>query len=97
MLGIQSIRGSRHFRGAEALRSMLAELKAGHDVAVTPDGSRGPCYEMKPGGLLLARTARSPVLLISSKVRPCLAVKILGPVFFTDAIQLCGVTLRADS
>ena len=67
MLGIQSIRGSRHFRGAEALRSMLAELKAGHDVAVTPDGSRGPCYEMKPGGLLLARTARSPVLLISSK------------------------------
>ena len=67
MLGIDAVRGSRHFRGAEALRSMLAELKAGHDVAVTPDGSRGPCYEMKPGGVLLARTARSPVLLISSK------------------------------
>ena len=67
MLGIDSFRGSRHFRGSAALRGMLAQLKAGHDVAVTPDGSRGPCYDMKPGGVLLARTARSPVLLISSK------------------------------
>ena len=67
MLGVETVRGSRHFRGAEALRAMLAKLKAGHDVAVTPDGSRGPCYDMKPGALLLARSAKTPVLLLSAK------------------------------
>lgn len=67
MLGIDAVRGSRHFRGTEALRGMIGKLKEGHDVAVTPDGSRGPCYEMKPGALLLARASKLPILLISSK------------------------------
>jgi len=66
MLGINSVRGSRYFRGTAALRGMIGKLTEGHDVAVTPDGSRGPCYEMKPGSLLLAKTAKCPVLLLSS-------------------------------
>jgi len=65
MMGIGAVRGSRHFRGTAALRGLLEKIKEGHDVAVTPDGSRGPCYDMKPGALLIARTAKSPVLLLS--------------------------------
>ena len=67
MLGINSVRGSRHFRGTAALRSMMGKLSEGHDVAVTPDGSRGPFYEMKPGVLLLSKLAKCPVLLLSSR------------------------------
>jgi len=64
ILGINAVRGSRHFRGTTALRSILGKLSEGNDVAVTPDGSRGPCYEIKPGALLLSKMAKSPVLLL---------------------------------
>ncbi len=64
MMGIGAVRGSRHFRGTAAFRELFDNLKAGHDVAVTPDGSRGPCYDMKAGAFLVARIAKSPVLLL---------------------------------
>ena len=44
---------------------MVAKLKEGRDVGITPDGSRGPCYEAKPGALLVAKISKAPVLLLS--------------------------------
>ena len=64
MMGMGAVRGSRHFRGTAAFRELLDKLKGGNDVAVTPDGSRGPCYEMKAGAFMVARMARSPVVLL---------------------------------
>jgi len=64
IMGIHAVRGSRNFRGSAALRGMIAELKSGNDVAITPDGSRGPCYDFKPGALLVAKTSGCPVILI---------------------------------
>ena len=60
--GIRSIRGSATRRGSAALREMARHSKAGHDIAVTPDGSRGPCYQIKPGLVLLAQLTGRPVL-----------------------------------
>ena len=34
---------------------------------ITPDGSRGPIYEAKPGAILLARITKSPICLLSFK------------------------------
>ncbi len=65
LFGIQPIRGSRHRRGREALRKMVAERQAGKSIILTPDGSRGPMYEMKPGAALLARETESVVYLVS--------------------------------
>jgi len=62
--GIRSIRGSRNRRGSEAVRQLISTLKNGHDVGITPDGSRGPKYEIKPGALFVARASRSPILLL---------------------------------
>ena len=63
--GIRAIRGSRNRRGSQATRELIRTVKAGNDVGVTPDGSRGPKYQAKPGALLVARASRSPVLLLS--------------------------------
>ena len=63
--GLRAVRGSRNKRGAGALRDLARLLRAGHDAGITPDGSRGPCYESKPGALLLAKIAKSPILLLS--------------------------------
>ena len=63
--GIRAIRGSRNRRGSQATRDLIRKVKDGHDAGITPDGSRGPKYEAKPGGLLVARASRSPVALVS--------------------------------
>ena len=63
--GLRAVRGSRNKRGAGALRDLAHLLRTGYDVGITPDGSRGPCYEAKPGALLLAKVSKSPILLLS--------------------------------
>ena len=63
--GIGPVRGSATRRGSAAVRELAAWLRRGHDVAITPDGSRGPCYEIKPGLVLLAQLTGRPLLPIS--------------------------------
>ena len=63
--GIGPVRGSATRRGAAALRELAVLLRKGHDVAITPDGSRGPCYEIKPGLVLLSQLTGRSVLPIS--------------------------------
>jgi lysophospholipid acyltransferase (LPLAT)-like uncharacterized protein len=59
-LGYGLIRGSTT-RGAErALISLVRELQGGHEVAITPDGPRGPARTFAPGALVAAqRSLRS--------------------------------------
>ena len=47
------------------MRELATLLRRGHDVAITPDGSRGALYEIKPGMILLAQLTGAPVLPIS--------------------------------
>ena len=56
------VRGSATRRGTAALRELMGWLKRGHDVCITPDGSRGPIYEIKPGVVLLAQLSGVPIL-----------------------------------
>ncbi|MEO8353433.1 MAG: lysophospholipid acyltransferase family protein [Chthoniobacteraceae bacterium] len=60
--GIQPIRGSSSRRGVPAWREMKRTIEAGIDVAVTPDGPRGPRYHINPGLLLLAQRTDAPIM-----------------------------------
>lgn len=64
-LGIKPIRGSRHGRGVQAFRELLKASKEGYDIGITPDGSRGPIYDMKAGAATLAMRGGASILLIS--------------------------------
>lgn len=64
-LGMFPVRGSRYNRGAQAVRELIAVLDRGGDVAVTPDGSRGPVYDMKAGAVAVALKTGAPIVLIS--------------------------------
>jgi len=64
---IDTVRGSSSFRGMQALREMMAARQTGADIGITPDGPRGPCYEMKPGIILLARLTHAPILYYSAR------------------------------
>jgi lysophospholipid acyltransferase (LPLAT)-like uncharacterized protein len=62
--GIGSVRGSSSRRGALAIREMAAVLERGEDMAITPDGPRGPRYHFHPGAVKLAQLTGVPLLLI---------------------------------
>ena len=67
LLKIDCVRGSSSWRGMQALREMLAVRETGADMGITPDGPRGPCYDLKPGMLLLARLSHAPMVLYSAR------------------------------
>ena len=59
--GYRPVRGSSSRGAVAGLLEMGRELEAGHAVAFTADGPRGPRFVAKPGPLLLARTQNAPV------------------------------------
>jgi hypothetical protein len=63
-VGMRAVRGSSSRFGREAAEGLVEVLRAGHDVGITPDGPRGPCYKMKPGALVVARRAEAPILIV---------------------------------
>ncbi|MGE9289910.1 MAG: lysophospholipid acyltransferase family protein [Puniceicoccales bacterium] len=66
MMGTTIIRGSAHRRGVRAAREMLAVHRSGEDLCLTPDGSRGPIYHLRPGAVFLSKQAQSPLILVSA-------------------------------
>ena len=59
-----SVRGSSSRGGSRALLELIRLVQAGRDIAITPDGPRGPRYDFKAGGLVVARRAGVPILLL---------------------------------
>jgi lysophospholipid acyltransferase (LPLAT)-like uncharacterized protein len=56
-LGYRSLHGSSTRGGARALLGAVRQLEAGHAVAFTPDGPRGPRRKLKPGVVAAAQRA----------------------------------------
>ncbi|MEA1928864.1 MAG: lysophospholipid acyltransferase family protein [Candidatus Auribacterota bacterium] len=59
---IRSIRGSSSRGGKRAMVNLMRSVKDGWDVAVTPDGPRGPRYKVQDGILTLASVTGVPIL-----------------------------------
>jgi lysophospholipid acyltransferase (LPLAT)-like uncharacterized protein len=74
-LGIQPIRGSQHARGGQALLEAMKAQAAGYDLAITPDGSRGPVYHVKPGAAAVAIHCQAPVLMLSFRFSRALRLR----------------------
>jgi lysophospholipid acyltransferase (LPLAT)-like uncharacterized protein len=64
-MGLGTIRGSANFRGAQSLKDLIRTIRDGNDVGITPDGSKGPVYTVKPGAAALAKTCKCPIIILS--------------------------------
>jgi lysophospholipid acyltransferase (LPLAT)-like uncharacterized protein len=60
--GVQPVRGSSSRRGAQALLELSSWAERGYNLAVTPDGPRGPCYVVQDGVLTLAQVTGLPIV-----------------------------------
>jgi lysophospholipid acyltransferase (LPLAT)-like uncharacterized protein len=64
-LGIRTSRGSSSRGGSFGLRDMLRAARSGSDLAITPDGPRGPLREVQPGVVLLAAASGLPMIPVA--------------------------------
>ncbi len=62
--GCEAIRGSSSRRGTSALLGLIDWIRDGYDVAIVPDGPRGPRYRLGPGAAKLAEVTGALVLPI---------------------------------
>jgi lysophospholipid acyltransferase (LPLAT)-like uncharacterized protein len=69
MLGVRSRRGSSSRGAAKVAMELMHVLKSGDDIAITPDGPRGPIYSFHEGAASLALTAKVPVVLVCPNPR----------------------------
>ena len=67
LVGLSAARGSSSRLGREAATALVEVMRAGHDVGITPDGPRGPCYEVKPGSVIVPRRTGAPLLLVGAE------------------------------
>lgn len=68
--GVQAVRGSSSRRGPQALLELTTWAERGYDLAITPDGPRGPCYIVQEGVMSLAQLTSRPVVPVSCGLHP---------------------------
>jgi lysophospholipid acyltransferase (LPLAT)-like uncharacterized protein len=73
--GVEQIRGSTSRRGPQALLEMTSHAKKGYDLAVTPDGPRGPRYVVQHGVIDLAQVTGLPIIPVTCNTQSKVCLK----------------------
>jgi len=73
--GYGTIRGSTSRKGVIALRQLVEALAAGNNVLFTPDGPRGPVYEVSPGVIFVAQKSGAPIVPLHPEYSSCWRLK----------------------
>jgi lysophospholipid acyltransferase (LPLAT)-like uncharacterized protein len=67
--GVQAVRGSSSRRGPQALLEATTWTEKGYHIAITPDGPRGPCYQIQDGIMALAQVTGLPIVPVGVTIR----------------------------
>jgi lysophospholipid acyltransferase (LPLAT)-like uncharacterized protein len=73
--GVQPVRGSTSRRGRQALLELTSWAARGYDLAITPDGPRGPRYVIQNGAVALAQLTGLPIVPCSYELQWKLTLK----------------------
>ena len=73
--GVEPVRGSSSRRGPQALLELTTWAERGYDLAITPDGPRGPCYVVQDGVMSLAQITGLPIVPFSFSLNWKIRVK----------------------
>ncbi len=96
--GVQPVRGSTSRRGPQALIELTGWAERGYDLALTPDGPRGPCYVVQEGVISLAQVTGLPIIpasyFLSWKIRPKSWDRFQIPLPFSRCEMVFGRAVR---
>lgn len=94
----QPVRGSTSRRGRQALLESTRWARRGYDIAITPDGPRGPRYVIQDGVAYLAQLTGLPIVPVSYylswKVRLKSWDRFQIPLPFTRCVMKFGEPVR---
>lgn len=68
-LGFATIRGSTTRGGAKAIFEMAKKGVDGYDVAITPDGPKGPRFRVQPGTIYIAQRSGLPIIPVTNSAK----------------------------
>lgn len=94
-------RGSSTRGGAAALRELLRWARKGANLAIAPDGPRGPVYEVKEGVIAAARMAGIPIVPMRFHPERCIEFSRSWdhsrlPLPFSRALYIYGDPVEVD-
>jgi len=99
--GFDVVRGSSSRLGASAILQLEGVLASGRDVVITPDGPRGPAYELGPGIIFLAQKSGAAVVPINMEYSSCWRIKswdrFIVPRPFARVRVIIGAAYRVRS
>lgn len=100
-LGFHTVRGSSSKGGLRGLRGLVKAVEAGYDVAITPDGPRGPARQVQSGVIHLARHTGAPIVPITTSANRYKQFRswdqFLVPYPFSKAVIFLGEPLFVPS
>ncbi len=70
-LGFATVRGSTSRGAARALIGMTRAAEGGSDLAITPDGPRGPARSVAPGALIVSHRTGVPMIAVVASPSSC--------------------------
>lgn len=73
--GVEPVRGSSSRRGPQALLELNTRAGQGYDIAVTPDGPKGPRYVVQAGVISLAQVTGFPIIPVTCHTRRKISLK----------------------
>lgn len=92
--GIESVRGSSTRGWLGGLKGLLKSVQAGRDVAITPDGPKGPRMKAQMGALQIARSTGLPIIPVSFGAEKKKTFRswdsFILPYPFTRGVYVCG-------
>jgi lysophospholipid acyltransferase (LPLAT)-like uncharacterized protein len=92
--GVEQVRGSSSRRGSQALLELTSRAEVGYDLAVTPDGPKGPRYIVQKGVIALAQVTGLPIIPVTCNVRPKICLKSWDGFQIPLPLSRCEITLH---
>lgn len=90
--GVQPVRGSSSRRGAQALLELKTWAERGYDLAITPDGPRGPRYIVQDGAMMIAQLTGLPIMPASYHLKWKIQMKSWDGFQVPLPFSICEVT-----
>lgn len=90
--GVVPVRGSSSRRGPQALLELNTAAERGCDLAITPDGPRGPRYIVQDGAMSLAQITGLPVVPVSYHLKWKIQLKSWDRFQIPLPFSICEVT-----
>ena len=94
--GVKPVRGSSSRRGPQALLEMTTWAERGYDLAITPDGPRGPRYKVQEGVISAAQLTGLPIVPVGVSSQLENPREELGPVSNSAAVRALRSHRRQD-